>query len=292
MIDFLKYRTLFAFISALLIGGFIGLFFYKKQVRGYAFNYSVDFTGGTQILFKFGKPVTDTQIRDILEKHGWAGALMRDFGPDEILIRLKEVEEDVRGLSEKIQNVLKEELQTEVNVLSVDSVSGGIGAVLRWQSFRAILLSLLLMLLYIWFRFWSFSFGIGAVVSLAHDAIAILLVFLLFDKEISIPVIGAVLTILGYSINDTIVVLTRIRRNLATMKQASMEHLVNLSINQTLRRTLLTSFATTLVVIALFVLGGESLRDLSLALLVGMVFGTYSSIYIASSVMLLLHKKG
>ncbi len=289
MIDFLRYRTICALFSVVMLGGFFGLLVHKIMSRGYAFTYSVDFTGGTQVLFKFAKPVTSAQVRDVLEKRGWSGAIMRDFGPDEILVRIREVSEDVKDLGEKMQVALKEELSTDVSILSVDSVSGGIGAILRWKSFRAVIIALFLMLLYIWFRFWSISFGVGAVVALAHDAIAILFVFLLLDKEISIEVISAVLAILGYSINDTIVIFTKIRQNLKTMRQP-VEQVVNISLNQTLRRTLLTSFATILVVLSLMILGGESLRDFSLALFIGMVFGTYSSIYIASPIMLLLHK--
>lgn len=289
MIDFVKYRGICAIFSIALVCGFFGLFTYRKMTRGYVFNYSVDFTGGTQVLFKFGKHVNDQQIRDILEKKGWVGVVMRDFSANEVLVRIKEVSEDVKDLAQNMQAALQEGLQTDVTALSVDSVSGGIGEILRWKSLQAVVIALLLMLLYIWLRFWSVSYGVGAVVALAHDAIAILFVFLLMDKEISTEVIVAILAILGYSINDTIVIFTRIRQNFRTLKK-SAEDIVNISINQTLRRTLLTSFATILVVLSLIVLGGESLRDFSLALLVGMLFGTYSSIYIASPVMLLLHK--
>ena len=147
------------------------------------------------------------------------------------------------------------------------------------------------MLLYIWLRFFSVSFGVGAVVSLFHDAIVILGIFLLFDKEISINVISAILAVLGYSINDTIVIFTKIRQNIKTMRDVPIAKIVNTSINQTLSRTILTSFSTALVVLSLFILGGEALRDLSLALLIGIIFGTYSSIYIASPLMLLLYKE-
>ena len=147
------------------------------------------------------------------------------------------------------------------------------------------------MLLFIAFRFWSFAYGMGALISLFHDAIVILTVFLLLDKEISINIIGAIMTILGYSINDTIVIFARIRQNVKKLHNKSMDEIVNISINETLRRTLLLTTATLLVVISLFLFGGEVLKDFSLALLVGMVFGTYSSIYIANPVMLFLIKE-
>jgi preprotein translocase subunit SecF len=293
MINFLKYRLVCAIFSLALFAGFIGLYSYRMATRGYAFSYSVDFTGGTQFLLRFSKPVSDSQIKDILEKNGFHNPAMRDFSQNEIIVRLKQVSTDTKGFSENIQNALQNALpNTKVEILSVDSVSGGIGEVLRWKSIYAVGLALLLMLLYIWFRFWSVSFGVGAVVALFHDAMVILFAFLLLDKEISINVISAILAVLGYSINDTIVIFTKIRQNIKTMRNVPIEKIVNVSLNQTLRRTILTSFATSLVVLSLITLGGEALRDLSLALLIGMIFGTYSSIYIASPIMLLLYKEG
>lgn len=292
-IDFLKYRKLCGLFSLLMIASFVGLVLYRQTTRGYAFNYSVDFVGGTQVLFKFQKPVSDTHIREILEKKGWTNPTLRDFSETEVLVRVKEYSDDVKGLAESMRSSLQDALpdQNTVTILSTDSVGSAVGSATWIKSFRAIALGLIAMLLYIWFRFWSISYGMGAVIALFHDAIAILFVFLLFDKEISINVIAAILAILGYSINDTIVIFNRIRDNIKTMPNTPIAQVVNLSINQTLRRTLLTSFSTALVVISLFVLGGEALRDLSLALLVGIVFGTYSSIYIASPIMLLLNKE-
>lgn len=293
MIDFLKYRLVCAIFSLVIFAGFIGLYSYRVATRGYAFSYSVDFTGGTQIRLRFSQPTTDNQIKEILESKGWNNAVMRDFSPTEILVRLKQVSTDVNGLSDTIKQALQEAMPgNKVEILEVDSVSGGIGEILRWNSIYAVGLALLLMLLYIWFRFWSVSFGVGAVVALFHDAMVILFAFLLFDKEISINVISAILAVLGYSINDTIVIFTKIRQNIKTIKNTSISKIVNISLNQTLRRTILTSFATTLVVLSLLILGGEALRDLSLALLIGMIFGTYSSIYIASPIMLALYKEG
>ncbi len=293
MIDFLKYRLICAVFSLTIFASFIGLYSYRIATRGYAFSYSVDFTGGTQIRLRFSQPTTDSQIKDVLESKGWNNPVMRDFSPTEILVRLKQVSTDVNGLSGAIKQALQEAMPNNaVEILEVESVSGGIGEILRWKSIYAVGLALLLMLLYIWFRFWSVSFGVGAVIALFHDAMVILFAFLLFDKEISINVISAILAVLGYSINDTIVIFTKIRQNIKTMKNISIDKIVNISLNQTLRRTILTSFATTLVVLSLMILGGEALRDLSLALLIGMIFGTYSSIYIASPVMLALYKEG
>lgn len=291
MIDFLRYRMICALFSLTIFASFIGVYLYKYQQRGEAFLYSVDFTGGTQVLLKFSKPVTGSDIAALVEQQGWTGLAVREFSPTEILVRVKSFEGDVKGLAERMKVALEAALSdNQVEILQTDSVGAGIGASLRWKSIQAIVVALLLLLLYIWLRFWSFAFAFGNVISLFHDAVVILAFFLFFDYEISLNVIGAVLAILGYSINDTIVIFSRIRENVNKMRGIPIEQVVNISINETLRRTLLTSCATLLVVIPLLLFGGEILRTLALALLVGIVFGTYSSIYIASPVMLLFYK--
>ena len=147
--------------------------------------------------YVFLKPTTDSQIKDVLDSKGWNNAVMRDFSPTEILVRLKQVSTDVNGLSGSIKEALQAAMPgTTVEILEVESVSGGIGEILRWKSLWAVGLALFLMLLYIWFRFWSVSFGVGAVIALFHDAVAILFAFLIFDKEISINVISAIVAVL------------------------------------------------------------------------------------------------
>ncbi|MCA9770640.1 protein translocase subunit SecF [Candidatus Dependentiae bacterium] len=293
MINFLKYRIIAWLFSLSMLVGFIGYYVYKNQSRGYVFSYSVDFTGGTQILFKFNKPIIGTDIENILDENGWPGAITREFsGNNDVLIRVKEVATDAIGLAERMRSVMEKAFPgAEVTVLQSESVGPGIGADLRWKSMRAVLIALAAMLLYIALRFWSLGFALGAVVALFHDAFAMLAIFLLFDLEISINVIGAILAVLGYSINDTIVIYSSIRSNIKKMRGASITQIVNVSLNETFRRTLLTSISTALTVGAMFVLGGQVLRDFSLALLVGIIFGTYSSIYIASSVIMMLHKE-
>jgi preprotein translocase SecF subunit len=291
MIDFLKYRYICAAFSLSLLLAFVGLFFYKKSTTGHAFTYSVEFTGGTQARLKFNTPITNQQLTHALNQHGWHGATTRQFANDEFVIRVKEFSNDPAGLASQIKNALEKELSTQITVLQVDSVGESVGSALSWNSVKAIIISLILMLLYIAFRFWSFAYATGAIVALAHDAIVIPLFFMLFDKEISMNVIGAIMAVLGYSINDTIVIFARIRQNVKNLSNTSLAKVVNLSINQTLRRTTLTSFATALVVFSLIILGGETLRDLALALLIGIIIGTYSSIYIASPVMLLLNRE-
>ncbi len=289
MIDFLKYRWIGAVFSGLIIASFVGGVFYKRSQRGEAFNYSVDFTGGTQVLYKFGKPASSNEVLGLLEKAGITGATARDFSSHETLVRVRDSKNDVQGTAEEIRLLLAQGLDTEVTTEQVDSVGEGIGQALSQKSFWAVLVALLMMLLYIWSRFWSFAFAIGTVVSLIHDALVMLTFVLWFDYEISLNTICALLFILGYSINDTIVIFARIRENLARMSGTAVATIANLSINETLRRTILTSLSTCLVVVSLLLFGGEALRTLSLLLFIGIVFGTYSSIYIASPVMLLFY---
>ena len=295
MIDFLKFRPYSAALSLLIFVTFITTYVYKYTTHPnhQTFNYSVDFVGGIQLLLVFNKPVTGEQITHILDSKGWPGIITRDFSPTEHLVRVKTEASDVTREVEAIRNTLATGLGSDytITVKQTDSVGSGVGSALRTKSLYAVVLSLILMLAYIALRFWSVSYAMGAIVSLFHDAVVILGVFLLFDKEISINVIGAILAVLGYSINDTIVIFARIRENIQRMPTMPIEKIVNLSINETLNRTLLTTFATTLVVVVLLLFGGKVLHDLSLALLVGIVFGIYSTIYIASPVMLMLYKK-
>lgn len=290
MIDFLKYRPWSILFSVLLLSTFVGTYIYNTVQYGSAFNYSVDFTGGTQVLAEFKKPVSGAQINTILDSI-YQGVVTREFSNKEFIIRIKQVSADVKELGENVKSLLQDNLpDNDVTIKQIDSVSGGMGKLLRKNSFYAIIISLLLMLVYIAVRFRSFAFATGALVSLFHDALVILTYFLLSYKEVDINVIGAILVVLGYSINDTIVIFSKIRENIKKLPQTSIKQIVNLSLNQTLGRTIKTSFATALVVIALLLFGGQVLRGLSVSLLIGMIFGTYSSIYMASPVMLALYR--
>ncbi len=290
MIDFLKYRPWSILFSVLLLSTFVGTYIYNTVQYESAFNYSVDFTGGTQVLAEFKKPVSGAQINTILDSI-YQGVVTREFSNKEFIIRIKQVSADVKELGENVKSLLQDNLpDNDVTIKQIDSVSGGMGKLLRKNSFYAIIISLLLMLVYIAVRFRSFAFATGALVSLFHDALVILTYFLLSYKEVDINVIGAILVVLGYSINDTIVIFSKIRENIKKLPQTSIKQIVNLSLNQTLGRTIKTSFATALVVIALLLFGGQVLRGLSVSLLIGMIFGTYSSIYMASPVMLALYR--
>ncbi len=293
MINFVKYRPFTAIVSFVLISSFIGYALYKRQTTGEVFRYSVDFTGGAQVLLKFSQPVSLLAVKDILDKNDWHGAALREFGENEILVRVKldEITKELVTISERMQSAIQSAMpDIKVTVLKSESVGPGVGETLRGKSIRAILFALIAMLAYIALRFWSLGFAVGAVIALFHDAILMLAVFLLLNREISVNVIGAILAVMGYSINDTIVIFSQIRNNMKKMSHDSLSKIVNTSINQTLRRTLLTSISTGLAVGAMLILGGEVLRDFSLALIVGIVVGTYSSIYIASPVMMLMYR--
>lgn len=291
MINFLRFQKLTAIISLTIIGSFVGMAFYRYRTRGHVFSYSIDFTGGTQVLLKFDKPINGAQLMHLFEEHGWTGVVTRDLSDREVLIRVKKFDQDAQGLAERMRIAIKEDLgDYDVQILQSESVGPGIGSALKWKSIRGVVIALLAMLAYIALRFWSFSFAFGAVAALFHDAFVMLALFLFLDREISINVIGAILAVLGYSINDTIVIFSQIRDNLFKMKNYSLSSIVNNSLNYTLKRTLLTSISTGIPVGVMLIFGGEALRNFSLALLIGIIFGTYSSIYIASPVMMLLYR--
>ena len=285
MFHFLRYRAHSALLSAAIIGA--GFFAYNQNG---GFRYSVDFTGGTEIRMRFEKPENTAAIQKSIHDE-WQGTVYNILEANEIIIRVQDTPEKVQNLDEKIKaTVNKVSIDNPATIIQKNSLSSSVGDSLRWKSIKAIIIALLAMLLYIGLRF-KFAFAIGAVVAIFHDALAILACFLLLNREISIDVVGAILATLGYSINDTIVIFTKIRKNLKDLKGESLRSIVDQSINQTLRRTLLTSLSTGLVVGSQFIFGGDTIRSLSLALLLGIIFGTYSSIFIASSVMMLFLKE-
>lgn len=285
MIDFLKYKNV-SFLASLAFIAFTIVSYFTVGVK-----YSVDFEGGTQILLSFSQPVGSQKIKEILNKAGWKGVVAREFSEKDVLIRVKEFSGDSQGEAERLTAALSEALPgNEISIESKDSVGPAAGESLRQKAIYALLLGLLFMLLYITVRF-EFSFSVGAVLALLHDAVCIVGFFILMGKEVSPNLIVAILTILGSSINDTIVIFSRIRENLKKLAHTALGEVVNISVNQTLRRTILTSVSTALALLPILVLGGETLRDLSMALIVGIVVGTYSSIYIASPLMMLLHRE-
>lgn len=291
MINVLRYRWVSLIIPATIFLSAGVLFFYRIHTRGQAFSYSIDFTGGTQVLFRFNKPIMASEINKALS-NSWPNASIRKFEDNEYLVRVQEFSNDPQGTAHHMVSALNAAYPDyEITIMENESVGAGVGGELRDKFIKAVFIALFMMLLYIAVRFWSLSFAVGSVVALLHDAIIMLSFFLLFDREISINAIGAILAVIGYSINDTIVIFSQIRENINTLKRMPLYDIVNISLNQTMRRTLLTSFSTALTVIAILVLGGEALRSFALVLLVGIIFGTYSSVFIASPIVMWFYRK-
>jgi len=290
LLDVKNLRWVSAVGALILCGAFVAGIMYKRSFRDSAFIYSVDFTGGTQVTMSFSPAVPSSRIDSILGEE-YPGLTTRELSEGEMLIRVKAHTSDEQGIAGRIKRMLEDNLsETSVTIRQTDSVGTDIGQSLSYQALLAVGIILALMLIYIGSRFWGFSYAAASVVSLMHDVLIMLTFILWFDYEVSMHVISAILFILGYSINDTIVIFARVRENVRKLHDQQLPAIMNTSIQQTLRRTILTSVATCLVVVALLIFGGEALRTLSIALLIGMIFGTYSSICVASPVMLALHR--
>ncbi|MCK5706106.1 MAG: protein translocase subunit SecD [Candidatus Aureabacteria bacterium] len=285
-IKFLSFRKVTYVISTIVI--LTGMFFFFS--RGDE-KYGIDFTGGTRILVKFDESIKIDEIRKKLTTVGLEKATIQYFGIEKNAIILKTNMQEVNKVKEVLGNALKE---ISFSVEKVEQIGPAIGKELKTSAIWAFLFAILGILIYISWRF-EFKFAIAAIVALVHDVLvttgAIAVMGLISGREINLPVIAALLTIVGYSLNDTIVVFDRIREDLKLMKQASYEDIINKSINQTLSRTLLTSLTTLLVVLSLYFFGGVVINGFAFTLLVGVVVGTYSSIFIASPVLFEWHKR-
>jgi SecD/SecF fusion protein len=281
--NFLGVRKIAAMISLLTIIGSWGYFFQKGDA-----NFGVDFTGGTVTTFKFDQQQPIENVRGVLDTAGFPNASLTPMtdGREYLLdMKLKEME----GAEVPAQDAVLA-LDGHPEIVKTDSVGSQIGAELKRKGMKAIVWALLGIIVYIAIRF-EFSFAMGAIVALAHDVLITVGIYCALGHELSMPIIAALLTIVGYSVNDTIVVFDRIREDLKLEKGMSYKEIANLSINQTLSRTVLTSFTTLLTVIMLLVVGGGAVQDFALALTIGIVVGTYSSIFVATPVVLLWHKE-
>ncbi len=282
---FLNYGGPSVLFTLIIIGAGLGAYLSKG-----GFRYSVDFIGGTELRVRFDQPVDVQSVRKVIHEQ-WQGTVHSVVGALELMVRVPQTPDNVGDLDKKLISAINEaSVGNPGKVLQVNSISRTISDNLWSKWLKLISLSLILLILYLSFSF-KFAFALGAVIALAHDALIVLACFVLMDKEISIDFIGAIMAVLAYSINDTIIVFSRIRHNMKKMHGKPMYDIVNLSINERLRRTLLTSFATALVVASMFVFGGATIRDFSLVILLGILFGTFSSIYIASPIMMLFAKK-
>ncbi len=283
--NFLKYSVPSVLFTVVIIGAGIA-----GYIKNGGFRYSVDFVGGTELRVRFDQPVDLQAVRKVIHEE-WQGTMHNRVGVSEIMVRVPQTPDKVDGLDKKVLASINDvSVGNPGQILQVNSISRTISDNLWSKWLKLILLTLIFLILYLSLSF-KFAFALGAVIALAHDALIVLACFVLLDKEISIDFIGAIMAVLGYSINDTIIVFSRIRHNMKKMHGKSMYDIVNLSINERLRRTILTSFATSLVVMSMFLFGGDTIRDFSLVILLGIVFGTFSSIYIASPIMMLFMKK-
>lgn len=250
-------------------------------------NFGIDFTGGTMIEVAYQEEANLEQIRTTLESGGFNDAIVQNFGSiHEVLVRLPVIEsENMAELSNQVIDLLQSENATEIDVRRAEFVGPQVGEELTEQGGLAMLYALIGILIYVSLRF-EYRFAIGSVAALVHDVLLTLGVFSVFQLEFDLTVLAAILAIIGYSLNDTIVVFDRVRETFLKMRKGSSEEIVNLALNDTLSRTLMTSMTTLLVVISLFVFGGEVIHAFAIALILGVIVGTYSSIYIASNVVL------
>ena len=282
-IDFMGKRRLMAIVLAVLIVTSLGAIIFRGLVLG------LDFTGGTLIEVGYTVPVELTDIRRQLSQGGFADAVVQHFGsPRDVMVRLApRVDEDNAQLSNRVLAVLQESSTEPVDMRRVEHVGAQIGEELTEQGGLAMLFALLGILIYVALRF-EWRFAVGAVLATVHDTIFTLGFFALFGIEFDLTVLAALLAVIGYSLNDTIVVFDRIRENFRRMRTGTVVDVMNVSINQTLSRTIMTSGTTLLVVLSLFIFGGHVIHGFALALIVGIVIGTVSSIYVASPLALWL----
>ena len=250
-------------------------------------NWGIDFSSGYVVQLKFEKNITISEIRNTIEKNGVNDAVIQSFGNNnEVLIKMKE---DSNFNKDSINNFLIKSFgETKpFKIVKLEFVGSQIGQELREKGEWAMLVALLSILVYIGFRF-EFIYGVGAIIALIHDVVITLGFFSLFQIEFDLSVLSAILAVIGYSLNDTIVVYDRIRENTRVIKTTDYQNILNNSVNQTLSRTLITSLTTMFVLFSLFLLGGSAVELFALAMIIGILVGTYSSIFIASTSLLML----
>jgi preprotein translocase subunit SecF len=255
--------------------------------------YGIDFEGGTLVQIKFFNAVDIGSVRTALDSLAIEGLSVQEFGEKdahEYLISMKTTTGELQGIEDTVKGALTNTFGAEtLEVRRVEMVGPKVGKDLRRKGMLAVTFSILGMLMYIWWRF-ELRFGVGAIFCLIHDVCITLGALSLTNKPVDLPIIAALLTVVGYSVNDTIIISDRIRENLKKMGRGRLPDIVNKSINQTLSRTCITAGTTLMVVVALFFLGGEVIHDFAFTLLVGIVAGTYSSIFIASPLLIVWEK--
>jgi preprotein translocase subunit SecF len=283
-IDFMRYQWPALVLSTTINLLAIGSFFFQ------GLNFGLDFTGGTVIEVGYKQPVQLSEVRSALAKAGYSEATVQHFGSSrDVLIRLapKNQSESTAAVSDRVFRALSAEAKGQVDLRRAEFVGPEVGSELAESGGLAVLYSLIGILIYVWLRFeWRFS--VGAIIATIHDTIVTVAVFSLFRIEFDLTVLAAVLAVIGYSLNDTVVIFDRIRENFRKIRKGTVLDVVNLSINETMSRTIITSGTTLVVVLALFFFGGQVIHGFALAMLVGVAVGTYSSIYVASSAAVML----
>ena len=289
-IDFMGFRK-YAFIFSGIIT-LIGIFAIIQILLGHG-NLGIDFGGGTAVQLQFEKPLKIDAARSVLIKNGIEDAELQEFPEDnKILIRLKQIVTTTEPVADRIISIFRQDIPD--NTFVVDSsteIGPTVGRKLQKDAVTAVVLSFIGIIIYIAFRF-EFRFGIAAALATFHDVIVVMGLFYLLDKEINLLVITALLTLAGYSLTDTVVVFDRIREYLRVRRKEPIEVIINNGINHVLGRTILVSLTTLLVLVALFLFGGEVIHDFSFALLMGVLVGTYSSVFVASPLLILWKGKG
>ncbi len=281
---FLNHYKKMYFVSIVLILFSISLFFLK------GLNLGIDFKGGTVIEMQFNKEINAEKIREQLLKANLGDVKVKEFGDSKTYLAILEKKSDDNNFITKIKIDLEKNINDNINFRRVEVVGPKISNELAKSGIYAVITALFLMLIYIWFRFeWQFS--LGAILALCHDVVLTLGAFSLIGFEFNLSVIAAILTIVGYSMNDTVVIYDRIRENLKKDETSNLIDLLNQSINETLPRTLKTSVTTLLALIAIYFFGGEILKGFSFALIWGVIVGTYSSIFIAAPLILIMNIK-
>ena len=280
-IDFLAWRKLALIVSSIFLVVSISSLFIK------GLNWGLDFTGGTLVELSYPNGAEIDSIRDTLRSEGFEGAQVANFGSNkEVLIKLPGTISDSLG-SEIISLLKKQNINEDIDLRRIEYVGPQIGSELRDDGGTAMLIALAFMMLYIAFRFQS-RFAGAAVIALIHDVIIVVGLFSLLQIDSDLTGLAALLAVIGYSLNDTIVVSDRIRENIRAMDSEDVNEIINTSLNQTLGRTLVTSLTTLLVLFSLYLLGGELIKNFALALIFGVIVGTYSSIYIAANALIMM----
>ncbi len=282
-IDFMGWKKVSFAVAAVMIT--LGLLALVQISRGKA-NLGIDFVGGTTVQLSFKEKLPLDEARTALEKAGFAGASLQEFSEgNKVLIRLREHE----GVAEKVVALFKQTFPTRTfEVDSTTEIGPTIGKDLQKDALLAVIFSIIAIIIYIAIRF-EFKFGVSAAIATVHDVCAVLAIFYLLNKEINLLIVTALLTLAGYSLTDTVVVFDRIRENLKRARREPLGTLVNNSINEVLSRTIITSLTVVLVLVPLVLFGGEVLHDFSLALLMGVIVGTYSSVFVASPLLVVWH---